>query len=250
MDYHRPQHAVIAALLQSMKAEFLETSKCFFGGGTAIVMANGEYRLSLDVDFLCADADGYREIRSAVRKNGVTALFGVGTDTLRDFRADQYGVRAVLKHQGQPVKFEIVRESRIELSGSPSSQLGVPVLDINSQFSEKLLGNADPCFDRAVAYRDAIDLGFLVHAHGEIPIEAIERAEKAYSRDDIVDALAGALERLAQLKEVQMAAQTLQMRLDDVRLAADAVRCAAHDAWPDVSAFASSQKGDQAPEFG
>lgn len=42
-----------------MDATLLESSRCYFGGGTAIVLMYGEYRLSLDVDFLCSDVDGY-----------------------------------------------------------------------------------------------------------------------------------------------------------------------------------------------
>ncbi|MBW9115627.1 nucleotidyl transferase AbiEii/AbiGii toxin family protein [Rhizobium cauense] len=55
MAFKRPEHNIIAELLASMKQDVLIDSKCYFGGGTAIVLSLDEYRQSLDVDFLCAD---------------------------------------------------------------------------------------------------------------------------------------------------------------------------------------------------
>ncbi len=52
----RPQHDVIARVLGALRTDFVLDCECWFGGGTAIVMRNGEYRLSLDVDFLCSSA--------------------------------------------------------------------------------------------------------------------------------------------------------------------------------------------------
>ena len=69
--------------------------RCYFGGGTAIVLRNGEYRLSLYVDFLCANLDGYRELRVAARGKGAQAVFGSDVETLRPFVAYQYGIRGL-----------------------------------------------------------------------------------------------------------------------------------------------------------
>ncbi|WDR01629.1 nucleotidyl transferase AbiEii/AbiGii toxin family protein [Devosia algicola] len=140
MKFERPQHIIIQSALQSMDAAFLQRSNCYFGGGTAIVLMNGEYRLSLDVDFLCADIDGYRDLRSAIRDGGAHAVFGAHIETVREFKADQYGIRGVVSLEGQPIKFEIVREARIPLDGALVEGLGVPVLTIESQFSEKAPG--------------------------------------------------------------------------------------------------------------
>lgn len=57
--FRRPEHWLIAEALAAMNAPLLVRTRCYFGGGTAIVLQNDEYRLSLDVGFLCADRDGY-----------------------------------------------------------------------------------------------------------------------------------------------------------------------------------------------
>lgn len=72
----RPEHRAVIAALRSMNVSLLRRCRCWFGGGTAIVLDVGEYRLSKDIDFLCADVDGYREVRSAVAAQGIAALFG------------------------------------------------------------------------------------------------------------------------------------------------------------------------------
>ena len=58
-----------------MSHDRLMTWKCWFAGGTEIVLDLGEYRLSKDIDFLCADVDGYRELRSIVMTGGAAKLF-------------------------------------------------------------------------------------------------------------------------------------------------------------------------------
>ena len=64
--FNRPNHQNIVRFLEKLDAELLEQAGCFFGGGTAIVLATNEYRESVDVDFLCASEDGYRQIRELV----------------------------------------------------------------------------------------------------------------------------------------------------------------------------------------
>ncbi|WP_292360441.1 nucleotidyl transferase AbiEii/AbiGii toxin family protein [Mesorhizobium sp.] len=73
--FGKPEHRIIAEALGLMDREFLAATQCWFGGGTAIVMKLGEYRRSLDLDFLCADADGYRELRTRASELGVRAFF-------------------------------------------------------------------------------------------------------------------------------------------------------------------------------
>lgn len=230
--FERPEHISIAKALRAMDAALLERTRCYFGGGTAIVLQNGEYRLSVVVDFLCADVDGYRQLRNAVDLSGAAALFNGDVRSLREFRTDQYGIRGLVSLDDRPIKFEIVREARIPLSGATSKELSVPVLSMESQFAEKLLANADRRLDRAVGSRDAVDLGYLALSHGGIPLEAVKLAEHAYG-DLIARAVGQALERLANPEEAEVAAQTLQMQLGDVRKAADALRVAAEAAWPE-----------------
>lgn len=233
MQFQRPQHAIIHAVLQSMDTRLLERSRCYLGDGTAIVLMHAEYRLSVDVDFLCADTDGYRELRSAIVEHGAPALFGPDVKTIREFRSDHYGIRGILSLADQPIKVEFVREGRMPLEGDVVDALGVPVLSSDSQFAEKLLANADRCLDTTMAYRDAIDLAYLVGDTGIVPRSAIATAERAYGKHVQVS-LGSALEQLAKPAEAEHAS-TLQMQIEDVTAATRRLRDATASAWPDAA---------------
>jgi len=232
MTFIKPEHENIAEILRSMDGRFLQSCGCYFGGGTAIVLKHGEYRQSLDVDFLCADTDGYRELRMAAQRSGPAGLFGEDVKAAREPRFDRYGIRMFLVYKNQPIKFEIVREERIPVSGELDENLGVPVLSTSDMFAEKLLANADRCLDRAVAYRDAIDLGRLVMAYGEIPTSAVAKAERAYGESVEIYAVK-IVNHLLQKKEVLHAADVLQMSREDAFDAIAALRADVRRLWPD-----------------
>lgn len=230
MEFRRPEHRTIAAALRLMQADFFLANKCWFAGGTAIVMNLDEYRLSLDVDFLCADGEGYRVLRLAAIESGAGAFFGEPVTTLRDFRTDQYGIRTVLTLEDQAIRFEIVREARIALEGAFDSQLNVPMLSLPDMFAEKLLANADRCQDRTVAYRDAIDLGMLLTRYVEIPTVAILKATEAYGQD-IERKIGWVLAKLKDETELRHAASVLQMDGDLAVRAIAALRREAQRLW-------------------
>ena len=56
--FERPHHQRIARVLESLDARLLLKNRCLFGGGTAIALAHGEYRESLDIDLICSSIDG------------------------------------------------------------------------------------------------------------------------------------------------------------------------------------------------
>ncbi|HEY4254402.1 MAG TPA: nucleotidyl transferase AbiEii/AbiGii toxin family protein [Roseomonas sp.] len=234
MAFVRPQHRAVAAALRAVDADLFGACHCYFGGGTAIVLQRGEYRLSLDVDFLCADAEGYRMLRNRVfGAAGAEAFFGPEIGTIRPFRADQYGIRGFVSLGEQPIRFEIVREARITLDGALDLELGVPTLSVACQFAEKLLANADRGLDTSAAYRDAIDLGFLVLAVGFIPPDAIAKAEAAYGAV-VARSLHAVLTALDLPDTVAKAADTLQMNRVAAEAAVMALRRAAAMAWPEA----------------
>jgi hypothetical protein len=231
MTFIRPAHQIIADVLSRMDHTRLMDSQCWFGGGTAIVLKLGEYRQSLDVDFLCSDRAGYRELRNALVSNGPQALFSKDVTVVRETRADQYGIRMHLDYKGQPIKFEIVRESRISVDGQMDTTLKVPTLSTLDMFAEKLLANADRCMDRHVAYRDAIDLGMLVKANSGIPAAALAKAVEAYGAD-IERKTLWIVNHLLQTDELRHAADVLQM---DEAIAADAIAALRQESlriWP------------------
>jgi len=61
--FSRRHHNDILHVLRCLNGDFLRDTECYFGGGTAIVLELGEYRESVDIDFLCASQEGYRKLR-------------------------------------------------------------------------------------------------------------------------------------------------------------------------------------------
>ena len=53
--FERPHHQRIAQVLCALNAPLLRDNHCLFGGGTAIALRYGEYRESVDIDFLVSD---------------------------------------------------------------------------------------------------------------------------------------------------------------------------------------------------
>lgn len=231
--FARLEHQAVAKALLSMDHDLLMHCHCWFGGGTEIVLDLGEYRLSKDIDFLCANADGYREMRSRVTAQGTVGLFGPAVREVRAFRSDQYGIRGIIEVADIPLRVEIIREARVSLSGRPDRPLGVPRLGLSDRVTEKMLANADRCQDRATSYRDAIDLGMLTWRLGPFPASAVAKAEHAYG-EDVRRKLVWVLERLATDDERLFAATTLGM--DPVMLAGavDALRIEVTRHWPAV----------------
>ncbi|TPN01535.1 nucleotidyl transferase AbiEii/AbiGii toxin family protein [Mesorhizobium sp. B2-1-3A] len=241
-EFRRPEHRIIGEALALMDRHLLTANKCWFGGGTAIVMKFGEYRRSLDVDFLCADPDGYRELRTHAIERGIKAFFPEPVEAVRDFQIDQYGLRTIVRLQGQPIKFEVIREGRIQLQGQFDKDLKVPTLTAADMFAEKLLANADRCQDRATAYRDAIDLGILIGIHGKIPTEALGKAQTAYGTD-IQNKVAWVANKLQDRDELHNAAEVLQM---DPGLATEAISALRDEGiriWPDIGILTGAQRG-------
>ncbi len=182
--FDRPHHNAIAQVLKALDADLLLRAQAWFGGGTAIVLKLGEYRESVDIDFLCASQDGYRLLREATFGGSLDKVLapGTGVNVLREVRADQYGIRTQVEAAGTRIKFEIVREARVDLSGEMDAQLGVAVLKRADLYCEKLLANADRYADTAVLSRDMIDLSMMISRWGPIPEAAWEKAEAAYGR--------------------------------------------------------------------
>ena len=181
--FARPEHQAVLGALRAANAALLADCGCWFGGGTAIVLDLGEYRLSRDIEFRCSDQDGYRTMRSRVADQGIAALFGPAVTALRPFRMDQYGIRGVIGYGGLPIRFEIVREARIALSGGPHPTVLVMALSAADRVAEKLLANADRGQDAASALRDAVDLGMLAACRGDWPRQGVDAAFQAYGTD-------------------------------------------------------------------
>jgi Nucleotidyl transferase AbiEii toxin, Type IV TA system len=198
--FRRPHHQRIARVLQALDADALRDAHCLFGGGTSIALRHGEYRESVDVDFIVSDAQGYRSLRQLLTgPQGLAAITRPGAIALepaREIRADQYGIRTQVLMDGHPIKFEVVLEARIALDapGPQDAVCGVSTLTLRDMATTKLLANADRQADDGVFNRDVIDLAMLGL---KLPAlrDAVAKAEGAYGASVLRD-LAKAINRL------------------------------------------------------
>lgn len=183
--FKRPHHQRIARVLSALNADLLRQHGCLFGGGTCIALRYGEYRESVDIDFLVSDAAGYRELRQLLTGlQGMSSITRAGAIPLvaaREIRADQYGIRTLLLMDNEPIKFEIVREARITLDATTARDevCGVSCLTPNDLATSKLLANSDRQADDGVFSRDLIDLAMLNLSLPALRL-ALVKAEEAY----------------------------------------------------------------------
>jgi len=183
--FERPHHQRIAHVLSALDGSVLAQNACWFGGGTCIALRFGEYRESLDIDFLVSDPAGYRELRQLLTgPDGLAPITRQGAmplELLREVRADQYGIRTQLRMDGQAIKFEIVREARI-LFQNPELQdqiCGVSTLTLLDLAASKMLANSDRQADDGVFSRDIIDLAMMNLRLPQLR-EALKKATEAY----------------------------------------------------------------------
>lgn len=229
--FERPHHQRIAHVLAALDGDALLAHRCLFGGGTCIALRYGEYRESVDMDFLVSDAAGYRELRQRLTGPlGLNAIIRPGTlplETVSEMRADQYGMRTRVRMDGHPIKFEIVREARIELElpGPGDAVCGVATLTPLDLAASKLLANSDRQADDGVFSRDVIDLA-MMNLRQPVLRAALAKAELAYgaavARDlgkaiDRLQARHGWLERCMQAMAITLPKAVLWQKVRALR---------------------------------
>lgn len=199
--FERLHHQRIATVLSTLDADVLRQHACWFGGGTAIVLRQGEYRESVDIDFLVSELSGYRGLRQLLTgPDGILALAATRTppwQPAREVRADQYGLRTALDAGGErPIKFEVVLEGRIpfDLPAPEDNICGVATLTRGDMVASKLLANTDRWADDGVFSRDMIDLAML-RPERRIWKAALAKAEEAYG-NSVRQAVAKAMQHL------------------------------------------------------
>ncbi|MGZ3773704.1 MAG: nucleotidyl transferase AbiEii/AbiGii toxin family protein [Pseudobdellovibrionaceae bacterium] len=209
--FEKEHHLRIATILQALNTDLLDKHNCLFGGGTAIVLSHGEYRESVDIDFLVSDRSGYQGLRHLLTERGFKAIVRTGTHvtSVKEIRADQYGIRTMLRVAGSEIKFEIVFEGRIDLQKPILKEriCGVSTLTSLDMASCKLLANSDRWSDDSVFSRDLIDLAMLRLNRSSLK-QAIDKAAGAYGisiERDLVKAVHSLKERKGRLEECMIA---------------------------------------------
>ena len=189
-------HVEVVAMLSKLDRAFLDCCKCYFGGGTRIVLELGEYRESRDIDFLCASHEGYRMLRETVSQASLGKLSPRDLVLARDVRMDQYGIRTWIARGEFKIKFEIIREARIDLDSDQTAGIPVACLSHRHAFAEKFLANADRGMDPSTLSRDAVDLAFMVEGWSRRDAAtglAIARAAYGADVDRKLDSVIGKL---------------------------------------------------------
>lgn len=216
--FERVHHQRIARVLDALDGKLLRKSHCLFGGGTAIALRFGEYRESVDIDFLVSDIASYRNLRQLLTGPvGFAGLLRAGAEVFtqtRELRADQYGIRTSLLLAEQPIKFEIVLERRIELAvpAAADELCGIASLTLLDMATSKLLANSDRWADDGVFSRDVIDLAMM---RPSLPLlrKAVAKAELAYG-ETICRDLGKAIDRIQNRHGwLERCMQTMAIRL-------------------------------------
>ena len=88
----RFHHQFIAQVLHALDGPMLREFNCLFGGGTAIALRYGEYRESVDIDFLVSDVQSYRGLRQSLAgPSGIKAIMlDFGNPTLAGWMITSY----------------------------------------------------------------------------------------------------------------------------------------------------------------
>jgi len=182
--FEREHHRRIASVLEALDADKLLANRCLFGGGTALALRYGEYRESVDIDFLVSHREGYGQLRQWLTgAAGLDAIARQGATITqsREVRADQYGIRTLIRVNDVEIKFEIVLEGRITLD-PPSADdriCGVAALTPLDAAASKLLAHSDRWRDDATMCRDLIDLAMMLPSKVLLR-RAVEKAAGAY----------------------------------------------------------------------
>lgn len=230
--FERAHHRRIATVLEALDAARLAQNRCLFGGGTAIALRFGEYRESVNIDFLVSDVAGYRGLRQLLTgPDGLRAITrpGAALHAVREVRADQYGIRTILAAEQAEIKFEIVLEARFQLQppGDADCVCGIATLTPLDMATSKLLANSDRWADDSAASRDLIDLA-MMQPRAKLLKQAIEKAQCAYGESveaDLTRAIGqllgreGRLERCMAAMRISVPKAVLWQRIKALALA-------------------------------
>jgi hypothetical protein len=196
----------------------LRESKCFFGGGSAIALQLGEYRESVDIDFLCK-AEGFHELHRGVYKDGLRFLFDQPPKLASELRRTRDAIRCSvdLEDGGMPVKFEIIQEGYLDLLEAGACVCGVICLSRADSIACKLMANADRGLDPAHQYRDFIDAAVASSAWKQEAAIGFQKAVRAYGDDGSILAAVEKVRVRLDDAAFQRAADSLAMTPENAR---------------------------------
>lgn len=173
--YKIQRHNDIMDILRShLDLGLLEKNKYYFGGGTLCSMKYGEYRESVDIDFLSSDRGGTAELK--MQSNKITDLpLWPGRET----KIDKDGIRLWCKYKESCFKLEFIFESRIQIN-LPERFDGVLSLNPVTLMACKLLANSDRSYNDLAARKDIVDILTIYKNEPTVLRKAWNKAHEAY----------------------------------------------------------------------
>lgn len=214
MLFNRPHHQQVVKALHQFNASYLAEHQILFGGGTRIALELGEFRESVDIDFLCGDSLAYKAVRKQVSNHSLGDLVIQDFDYPREIRVDRDAVRCFIRIDETLIKLEFVACADYQLKPASQNFLPVPILDKTSCFITKLLANADRYND--YPYKDIFDLLAIYQAWGEIPTRAWQVSDEIYSEKVVKKGLITALENTQKYSD-----KFLKIATNDLMIAED-----------------------------
>ena len=187
MMFSREHHKSVITVLNALATDYFQARQCYFGGGTLLALGFGEYRESVDIDFLISDTEAIRALRADLRKDDYSVLFASTNSSIalnpQQPRVTRDKVLFAAQPHDTPIKVEILFEGRITLDNPrqlPFTEM--PCLALRDAIAEKLLANADRGLDSAYFAKDLIDLAIAISDIEllESAMEKIHAAEKGY----------------------------------------------------------------------
>lgn len=230
--FNRDHHRAIAVVLNAFNPDYFYERRCYFGGGTLLALSFGEYRQSIDIDFLISDPDQIRLLRRDLHDRGYSVLFKKAEPKF-PLRPDQPRVTrdkvvfAVQPHD-TPLKVEIIFEERIVLDDAREAPFtAMPCLTIRDSIAEKLMANTDRGLDTAYFAKDLIDLAFVV-TETEFLDDAVEKVHGSSNRYEVTEPLRRAIEYFGEHADFRLQCYA-QLQVSAPRDIADGIdRLAAH----------------------
>ena len=119
MMFSREHHKSVITVLNTLAPDYFQARQCYFGGGTLLALEFGEYRESVDIDFLISDTEAIRTLRADLRKDDYSVLFASTNPSIALNPQQPRVTRDKVLFAAQPhdtrIKVEILFEGRITL---------------------------------------------------------------------------------------------------------------------------------------
>lgn len=191
--YQLNHHNAIRQALAHFNSAYLAEHNILFGGGTRIALELGEFRESVDIDFLCPNKDSYRAVRTIITNKTLGPIVNDELHYIRDIRSDRYAIRTAIIIEDVKIKLEFISSDNYALKAQIPSPFNVPCIDHNSCYLTKLLAHCDRVDEPQP--KDLIDL-LMMYTHWGEPSEQVWENVQSHYGDKPREVLMAKMEKV------------------------------------------------------